>query len=79
MLVIRVGIHKMLVRIANREDANQTTSGSALFSQQLINDISDTFTVYSNDKQEMSQSQSTDHPAVSEEQRAQSANESGRC
>ena len=36
MLVIRAGIHKMLVRVANREDTDQTTkeavwSGSALF------------------------------------------------
>ena len=37
MLVIRAGIHKMLVRIANREDPDQTASseavwfGSALF------------------------------------------------
>ena len=26
MLVIRAGIHKMLIRIANREDPDQTTS-----------------------------------------------------
>ena len=37
MLVTRAGIHKMLVKIANREDPDQTTSseavrsGSALF------------------------------------------------
>ena len=30
MLVIRVGIHKMLVRIANREDPGQTTSTEAV-------------------------------------------------
>ena len=29
MLAIKAGVHKMLVRIANREDPNQT--GSALF------------------------------------------------
>ena len=28
MLVIRAGIHKMLIRIANREDPNQTASSS---------------------------------------------------
>ena len=32
MLVVRAGIHKMLVRIANREVTDQTaSSGSALF------------------------------------------------
>ena len=30
MLVIRVGIHKMLVRIANREDTDQTASQEAV-------------------------------------------------
>ena len=37
MFVIRVGIHKMLARIANREDPDQTASSekSALFLQAL--------------------------------------------
>ena len=30
MLVIRAGIHKMLVRIANREDPDQTASSEAV-------------------------------------------------
>ena len=32
MLVIRGGIHKMLVRIANREDPDQTASSEAVWS-----------------------------------------------
>ena len=32
MLVIRDGIHKMLVRIANREDPDQTASSEAVWS-----------------------------------------------
>ena len=42
ILVIRAGIHKMLVRIANRVDPDQTTSseavrsGSALFVKALF-------------------------------------------
>ena len=31
MLIIRAGIHKMLVRKANREDHNQTTSSDSIF------------------------------------------------
>ena len=31
MLIFRAGIHKILVRIANREDPDQTASFSALF------------------------------------------------
>ena len=31
MLLIRAGIHKMLVRIANREDPNQTASSEAVW------------------------------------------------
>ena len=30
MLVIRTGIHKMLARIANREDPDQTVSSEAV-------------------------------------------------
>ena len=30
MYVIRAGIHKMLIRIANRENANQTASSEAV-------------------------------------------------
>ena len=30
MLVIRAGIHKMLVKIANREDPDQTASSEAV-------------------------------------------------
>ena len=30
MLVMKAGIHKMLVRIANREDADQTASSEAV-------------------------------------------------
>ena len=45
MLVIKVGIHKMLVRIANREDPGQTASSNLIrvctvclgtFSRQLV-------------------------------------------
>ena len=42
MFVFRVGIHKLLVRIANMEDPEQTASeepvwsGSALFVRQLL-------------------------------------------
>ena len=32
MLVIKSGIHKMLVRIANREDPDQTASSEAVWS-----------------------------------------------
>ena len=30
MMVVKAGIHKMLVRIANREDADQTASSEAV-------------------------------------------------
>ena len=32
MLVIKVGIHKMIVRIANREDSEKTSSSEAVWS-----------------------------------------------
>ena len=33
MLDIKAGIHKMLVRITNREDPDQTTSSEAIWSR----------------------------------------------
>ena len=36
MLVIRAGIHKMLVRIANREDPDQTASSEAVWSESVL-------------------------------------------
>ena len=46
MLVIRAGIHKTVVRIANREDPDQTASREAIctvclgpFGRQLVFDI----------------------------------------
>ena len=39
MLVISARIHKMLGRIANREDPDQTASDSALFARQPVFEI----------------------------------------
>ena len=41
MLIIVAGIHKMLVRIANREDSDQTASAVCLdlFARQLVFEI----------------------------------------